>query len=116
MATREIQKTCDTHGAFTTGSNRGECPKCKEASGTPVKTAKTARQDKTRHSKRSPHPTLSPKGRGGKGADGAAVGISLDFAGYPDLLTDIEAMAAEQFRSVEMQIVYMLNQAMRSVE
>lgn len=87
MGTKAIRKRCDEHGEFTTGGPAGKCPQCKGLKGpTPNK----------------PREAAVPSRVG--------MVISLDLSRRPELAKRLHDLAEQAYRTVELQVLYMLTQ------
>lgn len=87
MATKQFKKLCDTHGEFTATGPRGTCPQCKEGDGSagapPAEKLKASRNGMI---------------------------ITLDLSRNLDLAMRIRDLAQQNYRTPELQVLYMLDQ------
>lgn len=86
-----FKKKCDVHGEFTTGGPRGGCPQCKSGKG-PAPAAERA-----------------PR-REAAAATRAGMVITVDLSKRPELAKRLHDLAEKAYRTVELQVLFMLNQ------
>lgn len=99
---RTFRHQCDTHGEFTAGGPRAKCPACKapqtEGPGKPRREARARTKAQPR-----------PAGNGN-------IVFTVNFSRYPKLHERLTALATEQYRTPEMQLLFMLNQEFERIE